>query len=852
MQAKETVGETPSRGLGTGNREMMSSGLAGIIREMDEGADGQTIRSMLLGMKEELEEPLGKWETPCDARPEGAQAGEPGGEDSLEKLRSAVMRAGGEIHGIMKGNPGAERKIARALWMDPGEPCCRIASLVIIHAMARTPGANRPRRGEYIRAWEAMLSPGSRGRTVFSVPLALEILRAMPWPESRSPVEAMTRAAREADPRQAGRILQGLIPDRKALGVYHTRPESAVLAAHLAVPETLPRWKPYRMADYSCGAGELLVAAVRRAREVLDAGGENTARRHRSMMEEWITATDVMPASVAIAATELDALEENPRGYPESAGAAALRCGAIPGGRKRVRGKGGKWIPAAAPTGLGALDLLVGKGARRHNLAPMGKSAELRAPLNTRPGGQDLVIMNPPFTINPAVSGSRELREIRRGLGAEGRDGPSLLFGHLAHRMVRAGGTIALILPVTAAGGGRREPDNGKEGWTRFRRTVAENYREVTIVTVAGPREEYRSFSHDTQVGEMILIARRKHPGETADARAMLVNLESLPGNPREAAMTARAIRDACGGERDIRPGTSVRLDGNEGMDGTVTAISIPGDGSPWRGVRIREPMLISAATGLGRGCLEWRGGGRTGGIPMATLGDFVQAGPFWKSVPGGGATPVIQDHDCRTQKSMMIPPNEFTPKTGELGLLHLNDNMRYNSQRLAACITTEPALGGRGWPTLRCGGDQEDRAMAAWLNTTMGLVSHWWNSNRNQSGMGYLNSGQVRSMPVLDIRRLTQGQMASLEEIFMEAAELPLMAASEALRDMVRKELDRRVLAAAGAGREAGQALGRIREAWCRETTVVGTKGRAGETRHEEEGFGPGLREAAAARMER
>ena len=144
-------------------------------------------------------------------------------------------------------------------------------------------------------------------------------------------------AARLDEPTGARRMAQKLVHFRKPLSVYHTRPEAAELMANLAVTQD-PDWsnpetaREYRMANYSCGVGELLIAAYRRVRELHRQAGRSPREIHASVMERSITAVDILPVSVTLAASGLDALETEPA---ESGGATqtlALRYGPINGG----------------------------------------------------------------------------------------------------------------------------------------------------------------------------------------------------------------------------------------------------------------------------------------------------------------------------------------------------------------------------------------------------------------------------------------------------------------------------------------------------------------------------------------
>ena len=116
----------------------------------------------------------------------------------------------------------------------------------------------------------------------------------------------------------AGTVFQRLIADRQTLATYYTRPESTTLAAFLAVsedldwsdPETL---KNYRIADYACGSGGLVLAAYRRARELHRNHGGDPDTVHAHMMENNLTACDIMPAAVHLTSSLLSSVAPRER-----------------------------------------------------------------------------------------------------------------------------------------------------------------------------------------------------------------------------------------------------------------------------------------------------------------------------------------------------------------------------------------------------------------------------------------------------------------------------------------------------------------------------------------------------------
>ena len=107
-----------------------------------------------------------------------------------------------------------------------------------------------------------------------------------------------------------GTVFQRLIADRKFLATFYTRPESATLLAHLAIPDDgnwddPARVKDFKVADYACGTGTLLHAAYRRLNQLHLFSGGDPAKLHSHMMGESLTALDVLPSAVHLTASML-------------------------------------------------------------------------------------------------------------------------------------------------------------------------------------------------------------------------------------------------------------------------------------------------------------------------------------------------------------------------------------------------------------------------------------------------------------------------------------------------------------------------------------------------------------------
>ena len=407
----------------------------------------------------------------------------------------------------------------------------------------------------------------------------------------------------------------------------------------------------YRISDYSCGTGELLAAAYRRVRELHERAGGSPREVHDAVMERVITAVDILPASVAIAAARLDALEPDPAGPGGATRAIALRYGPINGRTlsTRMRRKDDR------ATGLGSLDILDSMSFIRQDLRPIGRGEAAGRKLKFAKRSQDLVIMNPPFNgrpdhramdqnvpnpelhIPPTGEGeiermSERMRRVQRAIGARGGNGFSLYFAHLAHKMVKRGGTVALPLPMSAltSGGGSGETFGSRradQGWPAFRRKLTEKYTGIRVAGIAAFEEQDSSFSRDTHIAEVMLIARRTRPGEKPSRAGCFINLKRRLEGEEHAARLAEAIEETVRELGKELPGAVRELTVDGRGEGTIVRDLLPRD-DIWTLSRVLDPGLMQVVADLKEGNLRTGDGERQARLPMATLGDIARIGP--------------------------------------------------------------------------------------------------------------------------------------------------------------------------------------------------------------------------------
>ena len=722
--------------------------------------------------------------------------------------------------------------------------------------------------------WQKIL--GVNYWSIFNI--ASDLLRSINPPEMA--VEALKVMSRTADRLVAlgvsqshdlsGTVFQRLIADRKFLATFYTRPESAALLAHLAIPDDggwddAERVKSFNIADYACGTGTLIHAAYRRLNQLHWLAGGEPEKLHAHMMENALTACDVLPSSVHLTASMLSS--SHPRQMYDGSRTIVMQYGKTE--------QGG--------VSLGSLDLLGDTGIVRpliplHTATAVTGIGEAQSQLHVDmpPVSQNLVIMNPPFTragsdwegdnresdsikhfqgLSNDLETQTRMAEMEKsytkGTCFHGYAGIASAFVALVDRMVRKDGTVALVLPMTALQG---------MSWQKVRKLIARKYLDVTVLTIATARQDDQSFSADTGMAETLVVFRKS--SSAPNGRGLFVSLRRRPESEMEATEIARAIRSAVASStiRTLEGGPfggSPLTIGDERMGELVDApLSVD---APWSAVGIEDFSVVQAALQMSQGSV-WLPQMREQDaqrIQMATIQHVCQVGIYDMNIVGSGKQtafvrvkppsstptyPMLWGHDAQLEKRMVVAPDsEGRVKPGReqrgeeiwdtRSHAHHNRDFRFNSQPLAVAFTETQTIGGRAWPNVKFDERSHEIAYTLWANTTLGLLCYWWHSSRQQAGRGSMPITAIRSMPALDVTKLSPMQLAMAEEIFEDMRDSQFLPANEAYRDNTRKELDHRVLIdMLGLPESILEPLDLFRLKWCSEPSVHGGKKTAPE----------------------
>ena len=808
-------------------------------------------------------------------------------EQAADTLEQGIGQAANRLDEMAKLRPSVTPVIARLLGMSDVPQTRRMACAIIANAMVfhqRIAGMHQEVKtlrlvcgpnvanpqGETLTAWEDILKINYW--PIFAI--AKDILEQLPGDVATSILRELLETTQEVEATGVdnahdltGRIFQRLIADRKYLATFYTLPASAALLARLAVAKMdgvdwadAGAIEGLRIGDFACGTGALLSAVYEQVASHHERAGGDSAALHPVMMEEVLYGCDVMPSAIHITGSTLSGMRPNV-GFKQS------RLYTMPYGKQKD-----------STVKIGSLELLQASTALTLfntsdpalRTGSAGEETATQINVDIPDASFDLVIMNPPFTratnhegahadiTNPAFAAfdatpadQTKMGDRTNQLGKDscyhGNAGIASAFAALAHKKLKAGGVLALVLPLSAAAG---------LSWQGFRETLAKNYTDLTVLSIAASDNDHLSFSADTGMAECLVIARKLKQSEatTETGRGHFISLGrraqgfahagSLAMNVSNPEL-ARRIEDGPYG------GTALMI-GDELAGESMTA-PVQRYGASWGAVRLSDLSLAQTAFALAQSKLWLPGNHEALAVEVAPLDKIATLGmvhrdltgprprgPFDKVAPSPTATyPSLWNHDAKNETRMVCQPDSQLRVRSAMeekaavawataSRAHINLDFRFNSQPLTAAFTERESMGGVAWPNVRFQNGRFDYAFTLWCNSTLGLLLFWWHSNRQQSGRGRTTIRAVESLPVLDLRALSDKQRRTSETIFNELRDIELKPAYLADADPNRALLDRRVVRdLLGFDEKTYAAVRRLAAKWCAEPSVHGGKAR-------------------------
>ena len=621
----------------------------------------------------------------------------------------------------------------------------------------------------------------------------------------------------------SGRLFHTLLTDAKFTGAYYTSVPAATLLARLVFqdwPDGVD-WSDHEfpaslnVADLACGTGTLLMAVASEAeRRHTDAGGQNAAALHKAMVEQALHGYDVQLSAVHFAATSLAML--NPHIQFDRMNLYVMPLG-VDGGN----------------VSLGSLDFLgQDEVPVQFALSDDDDGAALRGAERVSGGGSrgagegvtarlpdlDLAIMNPPFTRSvggnllfgslPQAQRRRLQNELSTRLKARQASataGLGAAFVAAATPKLRPSeGRLALVLPLTVCTG---------PSWRQTRALIE---RDFTLDAVIASHDPLRwNFSDSTDLSEALIIATRRGAQDSASSdaaehRVNFVNLWQNPDGVLDAHRMAQAIVETPPADIEDTGAALLEVDGVH----VGEVVSIPESqiaDRQWMGIQFARADLVRSAMRLLDDGVVWvPGEPDTARVSLCALGDIGEIGPDRRDLWDGfertetvTAYPMVENHDTERRTRLTAKPDKYlypltTARRGrrlkpaaqlwaKAGQLLVSERIRLNTIRIASICTDMPVLSNVWW-AVKIDSHICNKSIAVWLNSSVGLLTLMATRNTTEGAWVDIKKADLKDMPVLDVRAISQSQLQDLANLFDELADeeferLPAMAECAARR---------------------------------------------------------------------
>jgi len=661
--------------------------------------------------------------------------------------------------------------------------------------------------------------------------VAHQLVLALPSnPDSEKALRSLAKTALEIVQQRAalrhdlmGRVYHRLLTEAKYLGTYYTSVPAATLLLKLALqPE---KWKldwsdfaelpDFRVADLACGTGTLLMAAAEAITDnFLHACG---AKRivpkmdviSRFLMEDIIYGYDVLLSALHLTASTL-ALRS-----PEVT-FRFMHLWAVPFGGPHHR--------------LGSIEFLkdfnvvVTTDLFGASISPDQVTAKglIKQQQATVPN-LDLCVMNPPFTRSTGdnlLFGSlpdKERKPMQAELSkllkkprvyASSTAGLGSVFVAIGDLHLKAGGRMALVLPKALLSG---------VAWEKTRHLFRLRYQLECIIASHDP--ERWNFSENTDLSEVLIIARKAddtHARVPAEGNVMCVNLWKNPATVVEALSIAHSLNRASPPDISTGQGAHEVILGDKKLGEAVTI--------PWAKIRdgswmppcaFAQSDMLRTAYHLTVGAVWLPGAIALTKIPLCLLGELSLLGPDRRDVMDGfrlasalTSYPTLWGHDTQSVSTMVQVPNHYLSplhqaRPGRLlrkatdlwpraGRLLIAERLRLNTQRLAA-VRLDIKVLSNVWKSviLRDESDEHEKALALWLNSTLGLILFWAHRQETQGSWVEFKQRALNEMPVLDIRSLSDTQKGLIVDAYDTLSTQILLPFPQMANDPVRQAID-------------------------------------------------------------
>lgn len=503
-------------------------------------------------------------------------------------------------------------------------------------------------------------------------------------------------------------------------------------------------------------------------------------------------------------------------------------------------------------TTIGAFDL-----SQMSTRVTSGTDKDIKIPtLNIPTNSCDIVTMNPPFSDstnpeqkskkvhNPAFAGfntsttvQKAMAARRKKLGdklppANGMAPPHFIM--IADRMLKKDGCMAVVLPLAFAQG---------ESWEPTRQFLIKNYDDFLLISAAGYGDKESSFSAETGIREVILVATKIPENSKQKKRKIkyVILKKASHSNliSHELGKVIGQIRHNQYPISDFLTGAGATpiLIGEEEV-GNAVSDTVDLSNNRFKINTILDMSLAISAEKLRNGTLCLSLTGESATMPMTTMEKIGEGGLLSRDIvgkadkkdesyeqdesdksdkPRGPFTftketnnrdyPAVHKHDNKTQRQMIIENDGYYVPKPDAEQNHVKNtwkksskviiatHFQFNSQPCPVVMTKTRVLGGSTFPNFILDKKKHEKAFVVWSNSTFGILCFWFHSSRQQVGRGIITKNLRYSMPVLDFNKLKPNQLNEISKIFDGLKNGQMLSINELPRDTIRHEIDKKII---------------------------------------------------------
>jgi hypothetical protein len=350
--------------------------------------------------------------------------------------------------------------------------------------------------------------------------------------------------------------------------------------------------------------------------------------------------------------------------------------------------------------------------------------------------------------------------------------------------------------------------------WDETRQLVNKDYR-LDYMIVSHDTEHW-NFSESTSLSEAMLVATKNHGTKSPDGHQTIV--VNLWRNPRTAVEALTLARDALqNGAPDLSTGKGAKRIIVDGQTwGEILSVDDATIKQDWfLPCAFAQSDLIRAAYHLVKGRFWLPISTHEACIPLATLNTLGKLGPDRRDLKDAfddvsSPTPyeAFWGHDAKAMNTIQQTSNRYLLALSEArkgrklrksedmwqlsGYILLSGRMWLTTQSLMAVYLPQPVLSNVWWSyALKSDTPNQGKALVLWLNSTLNFLIQLSARNETRGAFVDFRKAVLQSMPVLDIRALSESQLQALAAAYDQLCDKPLKPLPQMANDETRQAID-------------------------------------------------------------